>query len=80
MSVFRVSYKYGIFNVTLGDYIIVKDLKEAQYVCDYIMEGGNKDEFMKKFDNAVSQGFDPDEKLQAVGLANQTTMLQTDTM
>lgn len=53
-----------------GDYIIVKDLKQAQYVCDYIMHGGDKEEFYKKFENALSQGFDPDVHLDRVGLAN----------
>jgi 4-hydroxy-3-methylbut-2-enyl diphosphate reductase IspH len=35
-----------------GDYIIVKDMPEAQYVADYILQGGNRGEFLKKFSNA----------------------------
>ncbi|KAL6757660.1 4-hydroxy-3-methylbut-2-enyl diphosphate reductase [Haematococcus lacustris] len=62
-----------------SDYIIVKDLKEAQYLCDYIMFGGSKEEFMAKFKNAVSAGFDPETMLVKVGLANQTTMLKGET-
>ena len=48
----------------------------TQYVSDYIMNGGNKEEFMQKFSKAVSKGFDPDTMLVKVGLANQTTMLK----
>ena len=29
-------------------------MKEAQYVCDYILNGGDKAEFMAKFENAMS--------------------------
>lgn len=47
-----------------------------QYVCDYILKGGNREEFMQKFAKAVSKGFDPETMLDKVGLANQTTMLK----
>lgn len=35
-----------------GNYLIVKDLDEANYVADYILNGGDKAEFMSKFSNA----------------------------
>lgn len=61
------------------EYIIVKDMDEATYVSKYILEGGNKEEFMKKFKNAVSKNFDPEKHLRKVGLANQTTMYKKET-
>lgn len=59
-----------------GTYLIVKDLKEARYVCDYILHGGDRAEFLAKFANAMSEGFDPDRDLDRIGMANQTTMLK----
>eukprot|EP00597_Dinobryon_sp_UTEXLB2267_P001260 CAMPEP_0170079072 /NCGR_PEP_ID=MMETSP0019_2-20121128/15547_1 /TAXON_ID=98059 /ORGANISM="Dinobryon sp., Strain UTEXLB2267" /LENGTH=382 /DNA_ID=CAMNT_0010292351 /DNA_START=231 /DNA_END=1379 /DNA_ORIENTATION=+ len=61
------------------EYIIVKDMEEAQYVANYIANGGDKEEFMRKFKNAVSAGFDPDKHLTKIGLANQTTMYKRET-
>lgn len=60
-------------------YLIVLNLAEAQYVCDYILNGGNQDEFMAKFSRACSAGFDPNVDLERVGVANQTTMLKGET-
>lgn len=61
------------------DYIIVKTMAEAEYVANYILNGGDKAEFMEKFKNAVSKGFDPDIHLKKLGLANQTTMYKKET-
>jgi len=63
------------------DYIVVKDMKEAQMVADYITGDykGTKEEFLEYFKNAISNGFDPDVHLTKVGLANQTTMYKKET-
>ena len=62
-----------------GHYLVVFTLAETAYVCDYIVKGGNKTEFLEKFKGAYSEGFDPDIHLQAIGVANQTTMLRGET-
>lgn len=63
-----------------GKYIVVLDEDEARYVCDYIVNGGDKEAFLKKFEKAVSKGFDPDKDLAKIGLANQTTMLSSESL
>jgi 4-hydroxy-3-methylbut-2-enyl diphosphate reductase len=62
-----------------GKYLIVLNLQEARYVADYILHGGNREEFLQKFAKACSAGFDPDKDLEKVGIANQTTMLKGET-
>jgi 4-hydroxy-3-methylbut-2-enyl diphosphate reductase len=62
-----------------GKYLVVLNLQEAEYVANYILNGGNRDEFMEKFSRACSVGFDPDRDLERVGIANQTTMLKSET-
>ncbi len=62
-----------------GHYLVVLNLSETDYVCDYIRHGGNKIEFLSKFAGAHSPGFDPDQHLESIGVANQTTMLRTET-
>ena len=60
-------------------YLVVLNLDEAQYVCNYILNGGDREEFLAKFANAYSEGFDPDKDLERLGVANQTTMLKGET-
>src|SRR5690349_14748722 len=62
-----------------GHYLVVFTLAETDYVCNYILHGGDKAEFLTKFKGAYSEGFDPDVHLQAIGVANQTTMLRGET-
>ena len=62
-----------------GTYLVVLNLSEAEYVANYILNGGDRNEFLTKFTNAHSKGFDPDKDLAAVGIANQTTMLKGET-
>jgi len=62
-----------------GKYLVVLNLAEAQYVADYILHGGDRAEFLTKFANAHSEGFDPDTDLTQIGIANQTTMLKSET-
>ena len=60
-------------------YLVVLNLEQAKYVTNYILNGGDREEFLAKFKNAYSQGFDPDKDLEQVGIANQTTMLKSET-
>ncbi len=60
-------------------YLVVLNMKEAEYVANYILNGGDRQEFLNKFSKAISEGFDPDQDLQRIGVANQTTMLKGET-
>lgn len=70
-----------------GVYLVVLNLEEAEYVCRYILDPGDtpesrqahKTEFLAKFKNAHSKGFDPETDLISIGVANQTTMLKGET-
>jgi 4-hydroxy-3-methylbut-2-enyl diphosphate reductase len=58
----------------------VLDREEAQVVCDYVRSGGRKADFLARFGEAVSPGFDPDRDLERIGCANQTTMLMSESL
>jgi len=60
-------------------YLIVQTLAEAESVCEYILNGGSRQEFLEKFAAAISPDFDPDVHLARIGVANQTTMFKGET-
>jgi 4-hydroxy-3-methylbut-2-enyl diphosphate reductase len=63
-----------------GKYLVVFDHAETEIVCNYILGRGDRDAFMERFKNAVPPDFDPDRDLRRIGLANQTTMLMTESL
>jgi 4-hydroxy-3-methylbut-2-enyl diphosphate reductase len=63
-----------------GHYLCVKDRPEAQFVCAFIRGEMPAAGLLDRFRQATSPGFDPDRDLQRIGLANQTTMLMTESL
>jgi 4-hydroxy-3-methylbut-2-enyl diphosphate reductase len=63
-----------------GRFVVVLDRAETEVVCRYIRGGGDRAAFMERFGKAASSGFDPDCDLQRIGLANQTTMLMSESL
>lgn len=62
-----------------GHYLVVLDLEQTDIVCNYILHGGDKAAFLARFKDAHSPDFDPHFHLARVGVANQTTMLRSET-
>ena len=74
-----------------GTYLVVRDMAETQDVCRYIEAGTagkanggpappTRERFIEHFARACSAGFDPDRDLGRIGLANQTTMLASESL
>ena len=64
-----------------GHYLIVRDMGEANEVIAFIEGKRKPDEIMSKFaPHACSPGFDPVRHLRRVGVANQTTMLASESL
>jgi len=63
-----------------GHFLCVKDRPEAELVCDFIRGKVQAGAIVERFPEATSPGFDPERDLQKIGLANQTTMLMTESL
>lgn len=64
-----------------GHWLVVRDPAQAQLVCDYIEGKIAGDALMARFDaQARSEGFDPARDLAKIGVANQTTMLASESL
>ncbi|MGJ8674146.1 4-hydroxy-3-methylbut-2-enyl diphosphate reductase [Rubritalea sp.] len=62
-----------------GHYIVILTLKDTDFLCDYLNGKVSSAALMERFGDAVSPGFNPEIHLQKVGVANQTTMLKSET-
>jgi len=66
-----------------GKYLIVRNMEEAELVCDYIAHrpgSMSTGEFREHFREKATPGFDPEKDLCRVGVANQTTMLANESL
>ncbi len=63
-----------------GKYLIVRNLEEVGHVTDFILGKTDAGKLTEKLSHGMSPGFDPDEDLERVGIANQTTMLMSETL
>ena len=63
-----------------GQYFIVRNLGEAQLVCDFIEGRLGSPELMERFGQSASPNFDPVRDLRRIGVANQTTMLARESL
>ena len=63
-----------------GHYLVVRDMEETELVCEFIAGKFSREQFLAHFKKALSPNFDPDQHLQKVGVANQTTMLSSESL
>jgi 4-hydroxy-3-methylbut-2-enyl diphosphate reductase len=64
-----------------GHYLVVRDMAEARLVIDFIEGRAGREAVLARFaPHAVSPGFDPDAHLRRIGVANQTTMLASESL
>ena len=64
-----------------GHYIVVLDMDEAEAVARFIEEDGDPQEILARFPHPkTSEGFDPERHLRRIGVANQTTMLSSESL
>ena len=59
--------------------VVVKDMKEAIMLSNYILGANDPEEFYTRFAGQYSEGFKVETHLQRIGVVNQTTMLASDT-
>jgi len=63
-----------------GHYLCVKDRGEAEGVCSFIRGELGSAALLDRFRHAASPGFEPERDLARIGLANQTTMLMSESL
>lgn len=59
--------------------VVVRDMKEARLLADYIEGKREVAEFNQDFAGKCTEGFDAAQDLKRIGVVNQTTMLATET-
>ncbi len=63
-----------------GRYLIVRNMDEALIVCRFIEDGGDAAVIEDRFRHGMSPGFSAERDLERIGVANQTTMLASESL
>lgn len=63
-----------------GRYLVVRDMEETDVVCGFIRGEVEASVIREKFSQGASDGFDPERDLARIGVANQTTMLASESL
>jgi 4-hydroxy-3-methylbut-2-enyl diphosphate reductase len=63
-----------------GHYLVVRDMEEAELLARFLEVGGDGTALLARFRRACSPGFDPARHLERIGLANQTTVLSSESL
>jgi 4-hydroxy-3-methylbut-2-enyl diphosphate reductase len=63
-----------------GKYVVVRDMGETELICSFIEHGGDPSDLQATFAAKVSEGLDFSHDLECVGIANQTTMLASESL
>ncbi len=63
-----------------GRYLVVRDMEETDLVCGFIRGEVEASVIQAKFIDRASAGFDPETDLGRIGVANQTTMLASESL
>ena len=69
-----------VFKHEGGKYIVVRDRDETELLCRFIRGEADAAEVRARFAGRTSEGFDPERDLRRIGVANQTTMLATESL
>ncbi len=72
----RATFSHTINNAPS---VIVRNLDEAQFLCEVIIGIRKKEEFYSFFEEKYSPSFDVEKDLVKIGVVNQTTMLASET-
>jgi len=62
-----------------GHFLVVLNLSETDRVCEFLRGKITREMILSEFVGSYSDGFDPDLHLKRIGVANQTTMLRSET-
>lgn len=72
----RATFSHSSFNAPT---VVVNDKKEAEQLAAYIRGEKSALDFYQEFNGQFSEGFNPEQDFQRIGVVNQTTMLASDT-